>query len=163
MKARVSASARRAALEEALCASIAQHFGSAITLLNAAFAERLGMNPTDFKCVAILLQTGAIPAGRLGELAQLSTAATTLVVDRLERAGLVRRERDADDRRRVILRPVPNAKLEGGLAKYQAELVRSMMAVTAGYNERDLKMMRDFIDRASEVLRGMAHDIHAHT
>ncbi len=42
-------------------------------------------------------------AGRLAEVTGLTTGAITGVVDRLEKAGLVRRERDDDDRRKVFI------------------------------------------------------------
>jgi DNA-binding MarR family transcriptional regulator len=139
-------------LEAKVCASISDRFGTAVTLLNAAFADRLGLNATDFKCMAILGRTGAITAGHLAELAAMSTPATTLVVARLERAGLVGRERDPDDRRRVILRPVADAALGADLAAHHAELVRSMQALTAQYSERDLVAIGGFLDQASVVL-----------
>lgn len=47
------------------------------------------------------LRSGPQTAGRLGELAGLSAASTSKLVDRLERRGLVRRARDAHDRRLV--------------------------------------------------------------
>ena len=48
-------------------------------------------------------------AGRLAELTGLTTGAITGVVDRLEKAGFVRRERDESDRRKVFIVPVvPN-------------------------------------------------------
>ena len=46
-------------------------------------------------------------AGRLAEVTGLTTGAITGVVDRLEKAGLVRRERDPDDRRKVFIATVP--------------------------------------------------------
>ena len=47
------------------------------------------------------LRSGPQTAGRLGELTGLSAASTSKLVDRLERRGLVRRARDARDRRLV--------------------------------------------------------------
>ncbi|HKC18701.1 MAG TPA: MarR family transcriptional regulator, partial [Candidatus Dormibacteraeota bacterium] len=47
------------------------------------------------------LRSGPQTAGRLGELAGLSAASISRLVDRLERRGLVRRTRDTHDRRIV--------------------------------------------------------------
>ena len=47
------------------------------------------------------LRSGPQTAGRLGELAGLSAASTSRLVDRLERRGLVSRSRDSRDRRIV--------------------------------------------------------------
>jgi DNA-binding MarR family transcriptional regulator len=104
-----------------------------VVRFHSALAERLGMNVTDFKCVAVLSESGAMTAGKLAERVGLSTAATTLVVDRLERAGLVRRERDPDDRRKVILRPVPNPALERDISAAMDGLARSMGEVLSAH------------------------------
>src|ERR671917_1409057 len=76
-----------------------------------AVAERSGMNLTDLQCITILTSTGPITAGRLAEEMGLTTGSVTGVIDRMERAGYVRRERDPNDGRRVIVRPV-SEKLE---------------------------------------------------
>src|SRR5918997_2193098 len=71
-----------------------------------AITERSGMNLTDLQCISILASTGPITAGRLAEEMGLTTGSVTGVIDRMERAGYVRRERDPNDGRRVIVRPV---------------------------------------------------------
>ena len=56
-------------------------------------AERLGINVTDLTCLGFVLGAGeeALTAGRLAELAGLTTGAVTGVVNRLESAGYARR------------------------------------------------------------------------
>ena len=67
--------------------------------------ENVGVNPTDLGALCLLLLHGPAPAGRLAELAGLTTGAITGVVDRLEKGGFVRREADPADRRKVIVVP----------------------------------------------------------
>ncbi|HXW11480.1 MAG TPA: MarR family transcriptional regulator, partial [Nitrososphaeraceae archaeon] len=55
---------------------------------------------------------GAMPAGRLSELTGLTMGAVTGIIDRLEKAGYVRRTNDPKDRRRTIVEPIRNKKLE---------------------------------------------------
>ncbi|MFJ1760870.1 MarR family transcriptional regulator [Amycolatopsis sp. NPDC088138] len=50
---------------------------------------------------------GTLTAGRIARLTGLSTGAVTGVLDRLERAGFVRRARDRDDRRKVLVELLP--------------------------------------------------------
>src|SRR5437867_12726632 len=76
---------------------------TATVLFHAAIADRLGVGATDGKCYSILRQTGPITAGELAERTGLTTGAITGVIDRLERADLVCRARDPNDRRRVVL------------------------------------------------------------
>ncbi|WP_158848441.1 MarR family winged helix-turn-helix transcriptional regulator [Saccharothrix deserti] len=78
---------------------------SALTVLfHSRVAERMGLSPTDEKCLDLAMRAdGPITAGRIAELSGLSTGAVTGVIDRLERAGYVRRVRDPHDRRKVLV------------------------------------------------------------
>ena len=67
--------------------------------------EDVGLHPTDLGSLCLLLLHGPAPAGRLAELAGLTTGATTGVIDRLEAGGFARREPDPGDRRKVIVVP----------------------------------------------------------
>ena len=74
---------------------------------NSAFVDLHRMHPTDVNAL-IRVRVGreqgeATTAGWLAEALGLTSGAVTAVVDRLERAGHIRRARDQDDRRRVIL------------------------------------------------------------
>src|SRR5215213_10710033 len=85
---------------------------TATVLFHAAIADRLGIGATDVKCYSILRQTGPITAGDLAERTSLTTGAITGVIDRLERAELVRRARDPQDRRRIVLELVHDPERE---------------------------------------------------
>jgi DNA-binding MarR family transcriptional regulator len=147
---------KRANVEQQLCKSIAGELGSAVLLFNSALAERLGMSVTDFKTVAALQGAGPINPGRLSALTGMSTAATTLVLDRLERAGLVRRERDPNDGRKVIVQPITDPALNRDLARIFEGLAQSMSAVMGTYSTDQLEAVRDFFAQTTEVLQGVA-------
>jgi DNA-binding MarR family transcriptional regulator len=70
-------------------------------------AQRLGVNVTDLHCLNVIGRRGSLTAGELAADAGLTSGAITGVIDRLERAGYARRERDADDRRRVSVEVTP--------------------------------------------------------
>ena len=78
---------------------------SALTVMfHTKVAERMGLSATDEKCIDLAMRAeGPLTAGRLAELSGLSTGAVTGVIDRLERAGFVRRVRDPHDRRKVLV------------------------------------------------------------
>lgn len=71
------------------------------------FAALHGLHPTDLRALIHLLDADrartTVTPGRLGDALRLNSAGTTALLDRLERLGLVRRERDARDRRRILL------------------------------------------------------------
>ncbi|UKY47436.1 MarR family winged helix-turn-helix transcriptional regulator [Streptomyces inhibens] len=68
-----------------------------------AAATLLGLNRTDLRCLDLILAKDPMSAGELTTAAKLSPAATTTAIDRLERAGFVTRNRDATNRRRVLV------------------------------------------------------------
>ena len=81
-------------------------------LFQEAAAERLGLNVTDLRCLAMAHAEPGMTASRLAELSGLTSGAITGVLDRLERANLVRREADPADRRRTLVRGVPGREQE---------------------------------------------------
>src|ERR1700729_2182829 len=98
----------RAELAAAFGAAI-RKTGSLMQLLSQAAADRIGVNATDLNCLNILSFSGAMTAGQLGQGTGLSTASITGVIGRLEQAGYARRDRDAHDRRRVVVRLIVDA------------------------------------------------------
>jgi DNA-binding MarR family transcriptional regulator len=118
-------------------------------LLSQAAAERLGMNSTDMECLDLLNLHGPVPAGRLAELTDLTTGAITGVIDRLERAGYARRERDPHDRRKVIVRPVLERQAEA--APIFEPLARAMAELFARYSDDELALILDFAGRANAI------------
>ncbi|MDG4821687.1 MarR family transcriptional regulator [Asanoa sp. WMMD1127] len=117
--------------------------------MSQAAAARAGVNPTDMQCLQ-LLQRGPMPAGELARLAGLTTASTTALLDRLERAGYVTRTRDAGDRRRVIVALDPQTT-RAEIAPLYAPLIRSWRRTLAGYSDRDLAVIVRFLDEVVEA------------
>ncbi|HEY6609203.1 MAG TPA: MarR family transcriptional regulator [Candidatus Limnocylindria bacterium] len=72
-----------------------------------AVAASLGINATDLRCLELLAAEPDVTPSRLADLAGLTTGAVTGVLDRLEEAGFLRREADPGDRRRIVVRMVP--------------------------------------------------------
>jgi DNA-binding MarR family transcriptional regulator len=83
---------------------------TASNLLDHSFAEFLGINPTDGRCLDIVDHRERVTAGELAKEAGLTTGAVTAVIDRLELAGLTLRRFDPSDRRKVIVELTPEAK-----------------------------------------------------
>ncbi len=79
-------------------------------VFHEAAAVRLGINATDLKCLELAAGEESLTPTRLAELAGLTSGAVTGVLDRLEQAGIVNREADPADRRRVVVR-VAEARL----------------------------------------------------
>src|SRR6266705_3420195 len=86
-----------------LVRELRQSYGLGASFFRAA-ASRIEMTDTDIQVIDILETTGAATAGELANLMGLTTGTFTAILKRLEKAGLVRRDRDPNDGRRVIVR-----------------------------------------------------------
>jgi DNA-binding MarR family transcriptional regulator len=85
-------------------------FQGATDQVDTAAARRLGLNLTDLRCLDLLSRAGPMTAGGLAGAAGLTPPAATTAIDRLARAGYVRRRHDDEDRRRVLVEPTPKAQ-----------------------------------------------------
>ena len=98
---------KRAEAKGSLARELRQFIGLGASFFRAS-AARIGITVTDMQVVDVLNLTGAMTAGQLADLTGLTTRAITGMINRLEEAGLVRRERDPNDGRSVIVQLVPD-------------------------------------------------------
>src|SRR5262245_44660164 len=115
-------------------------------LYSATVAERLGLASSDLECLDIVVLGGPATAGALAEATGLTSGAITGVIDRLERAGFARRERDPSDRRKVLVRALP--AIERSIGPLYAPMQRASEAALAPYSERELELLLGFFERA---------------
>jgi len=127
-----------------------RQLATATILFHQAVADRLGMHVTDHKCADILFRAGPITAGDLAERTGLTTGAITGVIDRLEKAGFVRRANDPGDRRRVIIEPLPK-RIEREIGPLFESIGRAMADLCAQYSTPELAAIHDFIGRFNQV------------
>ncbi|MBI4258492.1 MAG: MarR family transcriptional regulator [Thaumarchaeota archaeon] len=109
------------------------------------------MHITDHKCMHFLHRFGAMPAGRLAELTGLTTGAVTGIIDRLEEAGYVRRTSDPKDRRRTIVEPTRNKKLERKLETIFIPLHERMHKLLSSYSDSELAFLLDAVTKSAEL------------
>jgi len=138
---------------------LAAAFGTAVRrtsslmqLVSQAAADRIGINATDLNCLNILSFSGHMTAGELARATGLTTASITGVADRLEEAGFVRRERDASDRRRVVIRLVLDRALSD-IAPVFLPMIRALEQTAARYSDDELRLIVEFYGRIEQVFR----------
>jgi DNA-binding MarR family transcriptional regulator len=141
----------RADLEVAFLAAMRQT-GALMQLMTQAAADRVGINATDMQCLNILSFRGQMTAGELAKATGLTTASITGVVDRLEEAGYVTRERDAHDRRRVVVKIVLDRALRD-VASIFVPLLRSWREMAALYSDDELRLIVDYYGRMEQIFR----------
>jgi len=143
--------------KEELIQAIDQKFREMSTetvMFHQAIADTLGLHITDHKSMDFIYRFGAMPAGKLAELTGLTTGAVTGVIDRLEKAGYVKRVNDLKDRRRTIVEPTRNKKLEKKLELIFAPLSRRMDRLLSSYADNELA----FLLNALTAILNQAHE-----
>jgi DNA-binding MarR family transcriptional regulator len=120
-------------------------------MFHQSVADVLGLHITDHKCLDLIRQYGAMPAGRLAELTGLTTAAVTGIIDRLEEAEYVTRANDPKDRRRTIIEPVRNKKLEKKLEMIFIPFHERMHKLLSSYSDSELAFLHDVLTKTIEL------------
>src|SRR5215469_7993251 len=126
--------------------------GSLMQLMGQAAADRIGINATDLTCLNLLSFSGQMTAGQLAKATGLTTASITGVIDRLEEAGFVVRERDVADRRRVLVRLVTERAISD-VASVFRPMVRAIQQLAERYNDEELRLIVEFYDQLEQVVR----------
>ena len=127
------------------------------TMFAKAVADRAGISSSDMDCMDFLNMEGRMTAGRLAELTGLTTGAITGVIDRLEKAGFVRRERDGDDRRKVFIAPVAERMME--LARPFELMQRAMHKQSEDYTDAELKLLSRYATETYQSILGATNQL----
>ena len=138
----------RSVLHAELVAQIRRFIAGAI-LFNQKTADRAGLHLTDMQCINLLELLGPVTPGKLAQHTGLTSGGVTVMLDRLEKAGLVKRERNPDDRRSVLVRVNP-AKLRKINALY-AGINRQLGAFLAQTPEAELRSVLNFFARVNAM------------
>ncbi|MGW4161775.1 MarR family winged helix-turn-helix transcriptional regulator [Streptomyces sp. NPDC004788] len=136
--------------------AIYRRYLSAVMLHGHAGARAVDLGATDLYALNILDLAGPMTPGELGARTGLTTGPTTRLVDRLEKAGYVRRAADPGDRRKVIVEPVDRpADLDQALAPAR----RRIAELLVGYPPEQLAVLFDYFTRAAEAYRESAEEL----
>jgi DNA-binding MarR family transcriptional regulator len=143
----------------ALGQELGREMAARTVLFHQAVAERLGLGATDHKCLDYALRAGrggargagTVTAGELATLTGLTSGAITGVLDRLEKAGFVRREKDPGDRRQVLVCVLPDRQRE--LEQIFAPMARAWADLCSGYDDEQLALVQGFMRRAIGLLQ----------
>src|SRR6202521_645805 len=158
MKPAVSRPKARAALMEELEHAVRRSSALGV-IFGQTVASRIGISSSDLECLDFLNLEGGVTAGRLAELTGLTTGAITGMVDRLEKAGLVRRERDDNDRRKVFIAIVPENIAKIG--RFYEPLQRAVQRDWEGYTDAELKLLLRFMTQGYTTMLAVTEELKA--
>jgi DNA-binding MarR family transcriptional regulator len=118
-----------------------------------AAAARSGMTVTDLQVIDLLESSGPMTAGQLADLTGLTTGAITGMLNRLEEAGHVRRERDPADARRVIVRLARGPDDRREIDPMFASLGKAWEELASHYDDEQLALLLEFLQRSNALSR----------
>src|ERR1700736_338793 len=158
MKPALSRSKARAALMEELEHAVRRSSAQG-AIFSQTVADRAGVSSSDLECLDFLNLEGRVTAGRLAEVTGLTTGAITGVVDRLEKAGFVRRERDESDRRKVFIAIVPENTAKIG--RFYEHMQRAMLKEWDSFSDAELRLLLRFMTQGYTTMLGAIEELKA--
>jgi DNA-binding MarR family transcriptional regulator len=138
---------------------LGREFSTAIVMFNEAVGRLLGLSAVERKCIDVLRRLGPVTAGTIGEHTGLTTGAVTGLMDRLEKAGYVRRERDPRDRRKVLVELLPSEHLDAVLATAFGPFGEDMAKIAARFSAAELRAIVEWIAATTDALVANTHRI----
>ena len=124
-------------------------------IYNQQVADRVGLRLTDMQCINVLDLVGPSTPGELARSTGLTTGGVTVMLDRLEKGGYVKRVPNPRDRRSVLVRLNP-AKLKKVQAFYE-EINERMVALLDETPDRELRSVVDLFSKMN-ASRGAGSD-----
>lgn len=118
-------------------------------ILSQAVAQKAGLNSVDLECLDLLVTGGPATAGQIGQRTGLTSGAVTGLIDRLERAGFVRRAPDRHDRRKVLVEVLPDRM--AALDALFLPINEAMTDLLRTYPPEDLERFAEFLEKASDA------------
>ncbi len=126
-------------LAEEIVGRLARRHSTAVVLFHHAVAERLGLGPTDHKCLDLLRERGATTGSELASITGLTTGAITGVVARLEHLDMY------------------------GASRIHAEPLRKdVAALLENLDTRQLTAIAEFLTQSTDLIYRHAALLRAH-
>jgi len=120
-----------------------------LSTLNRQVGVQLAIKDTDMDCLDLISRHGPISPSALARRAGLHPATMTGILDRLERAGWIARERDAADRRAVTVRALPDRGRE--VYRLFAGMNAAMDSICADYDQQQLELLAGFLHKITDA------------
>lgn len=124
--------------------------------LHETIARRAGFAGTDHKYLGFFLQKGELTAGELAALAGLTTGAVTGLIDRFEKKGLVKRQFDKADRRKVVIVP-DTEKIKALFDPFYKPFQEETDALIARFTAEEIETIRTYLEKATELMKATTH------
>ena len=116
-------------------------------------ATYFGMGLSDSFAISNLLVNGALTHGELARLVGVSTSGATVLVDRMQAAGIAQRVTDPDDRRRVLVELTPRGHA------IMAQSSSRLQLAFADLDDDQIRVLTDLLGRLAVGLSRQAGEL----
>ena len=145
----------RQQLLDHLTFQLSRQLSTRTVLFHATIAERMRLSQGDHKAMDLIYEAEQegrfLTAGQLAEATGLTTGAITGVIDRLEKAQVLRRVPDGQDRRKIVIQPTHARDEE--LWALLSPIAQQTVQLTSRYSDAELAVIADYIGRLVEMTR----------
>lgn len=137
-----------------------REYGVNLTLFRNAMSEWVGLNLTDMECLRLLFQKGVATPSELARHTGLTSGATTAMLDRLEKAGLIERRPNPNDRRGTLIAPATGSAED--MASWFQSARNAQDELISSYSESELEIIADVFERFSKLWNDERSKIQKH-
>ncbi len=120
-----------------------------LSMLNHHVGSRVEVRDTDFDCLDLISIYGPLGPSRLAKLAGVRPATMTGILDRLERGGWIVRDREAGDRRAVLIRVLPDRDAE--ILELYADMNSRLDQICSDYDDAQLDTIINFLRQVQDA------------
>ncbi len=138
----------RLALHAAFVTQI-RHFIAGTILFNQSVADRVGLSLTDMQCINLLELLGPSTPGKLAASTGLTTGGVTVMLDRLEKAGLIKRQPNPKDRRSILVKV--NAKKLQKVNSFYSGINQRLETFLSQRSEAEIQSVIDFLSSMNAI------------
>ena len=128
-----------------------------LSLLNHHVGAHVELKDVDLDCLELINRHGPLSPSALARRAGLHPATMTGILDRLERAGWVARDRDPSDRRAVVVRGLRDRNAE--LFRLYSGMNTSMDELLTSYSDDQLELVAEFLRRTTNAGRDATNEL----
>lgn len=135
----------------------AREQGMSSVLLRNAASRKLGLNITDMECLSLLTIRGIATPKELASYTGMTPGSATAMIDRLERAHLIKRTPNPNDRRGMLIEI--NKESMGKVAALFTGAQQAHRELFASYSTEELAVIVDFLTRFTENIKNQVAKI----
>jgi DNA-binding MarR family transcriptional regulator len=129
---------------------LSQKYAYTSIQMHEAIARKAGFSGTDHKYLGFFLQKGKLTAGEMAELTGLTTGSVTALIDRFEKKGLVKRQADSVDRRKVFIVP-DSDKIINLISPFYQSFQHETERLIASFSHKDREVIESYLTKALQL------------